>query len=109
MRVKTADLKNNLSRYLQRLLQTRESITILHRNRPVARIVPLRGRAGASDAEWAEERESIQAKAARKGVKIRMTEEAPPPMKDLDVKPTPAPDRRTDIETVTRLRREKAY
>jgi prevent-host-death family protein len=39
-RVKIADLKNNLSRYL-RAVEDGDTVEILHRDRPIARIVPI--------------------------------------------------------------------
>ena len=56
MAVKIADLKNNLSRHLARVLRGSE-ITVYDRNTPVARILPYRtadsvraaGKAGAQD------------------------------------------------------------
>ncbi len=40
MEVKTGQLRNQLSRYLKRVRQTGDSITVLDRNRPVAEIRP---------------------------------------------------------------------
>lgn len=40
MEVKTGELRNQLSRYLKRVRQTGDSITVMDRNRPVAEIIP---------------------------------------------------------------------
>lgn len=40
MEVKTGELRNQLSRYLKRVRQTGESITVMDRNCPVAEIRP---------------------------------------------------------------------
>ncbi|MFU8847441.1 MAG: type II toxin-antitoxin system Phd/YefM family antitoxin [Opitutales bacterium] len=40
MEVKTGELRNQLSRYLKRVRQTGDIITVLDRNRPVAEIRP---------------------------------------------------------------------
>lgn len=40
MEVKTGELRNQLSRYLKRVRQTGDSITVLDRNRPIAEIRP---------------------------------------------------------------------
>lgn len=40
MEVKTGELRNQLSRYLKRVRQTGESITVMDRNRPVAELRP---------------------------------------------------------------------
>lgn len=40
MEVKTGELRNQLSRYLKRVRQTGDSITVLDRNRPIAQIRP---------------------------------------------------------------------
>jgi len=41
--VKTGQLRNQLSRYLRRVRQTGQSITVMDRNRPVAEIRPYAG------------------------------------------------------------------
>lgn len=39
--VSTADLRNNLSDYIWRVSQTRETVTVTSRGRPVAILAPL--------------------------------------------------------------------
>lgn len=40
MRVKTGELRNHLSRYLKRVRQTGDPITVMDRSRPIATIMP---------------------------------------------------------------------
>lgn len=47
-RVKVAELKNNLSRYLEHV-RAGGTVLVLHRDRPVARIVPVSGEAPGRD------------------------------------------------------------
>jgi prevent-host-death family protein len=109
MEVKTGDLKNNLSRYLKQVALTGESITILDRNRPVAKITPIRGKRGAPETAWAKERAKLLARAEKLGIKIRISETEPRPLKSLGIEPRVAPDGRTDINSVVEMRREKDY
>jgi prevent-host-death family protein len=109
MRVKIGELKNNLSRYLKRVAQTGESLTILDRNRPVGKLTPWRGKTAAKKTAWEKERERILAKAARLGIKISIPERKPVPMRELNISPRTAPDGRTDVNAVIQMRREKDY
>jgi prevent-host-death family protein len=109
MDVKTGDLKNNLSRYLKRVAETGESITILDRNRPVARITPIRRKRGTPESAWSKERAKLLARAAKLGIKIQISEKEPRSFKSLGIHPRIAPDGRTDIDTVASMRREKDY
>jgi antitoxin (DNA-binding transcriptional repressor) of toxin-antitoxin stability system len=109
MNVKTGELKNNLSRYLKRLAETGESITILDRDRPVAKITSIRGKRGAPESTWAKERIRLLAKAVKLGIKITIPEKEPGPLRGMKFRPQIAPDGRTDIETVNEMRREKDY
>ncbi len=109
MQVKTGELKNNLSRYLRQLERTGGSITILDRNRPVAKITPIRGKRGAPESTWSKERAKLLAQAEKLGISISVPEAEPKPLKSLGIEPRVAPDGRTDIDTVARMRREKDY
>jgi antitoxin (DNA-binding transcriptional repressor) of toxin-antitoxin stability system len=109
MDVKTGELKNNLSRYLKRLAETGESITILDRDRPVAKITPIRGKRGTPESTWTKERTRLLAKAAKLGIKITLHEKEPSPLREMKLRPQIAPDGRTDVETVIEMRREKDY
>jgi antitoxin (DNA-binding transcriptional repressor) of toxin-antitoxin stability system len=109
MRVKTGDLKNNLSRYLKHLAQTGESITILDRDRPVAKITPIRKRRGVPESAWVMERAKLLARAEKLGIQIAIPESEPRPLKSLGIEPRIAPDGRTDIDSVVEMRKEKDY
>lgn len=109
MEVKTGELKNNLSRYLKRLAETGEAITILDRNRPVARILPMRGNRGSKKSAWSVERAKMLERASKLGIQLTIPEIQPKPMRDLKFKPEVAPDGRVDIDTVVSMRREKDY
>lgn len=109
MDVKTGELKNNLSRYLKRVAETGEPITILDRNRPVARLTPIRGPRGKKSSAWEKERAQILARASKLGIKIRLPETEPKSLKSLNIVPKVAPDGRTDVDTVADMRKEKDY
>jgi len=109
MQVKTGELRNHLSRYLKRLAQTGESVTILDRNRPVARLVPLKGKRKHADASWEKEKAKLLARAEKLGIKITLTANRPQPMRDL-VLPPPSPTEKGSRENaVVEMRREKDY
>lgn len=109
MDVKTGELKNNLSRYLKRLAETGEAITIFDRNTPVARIFPLQRKRGAKPSEWAKRRAETLKKAAKLGIKMTIPEKEPRLLRDIPINPRIAPDGRTDIDTVAQMRRERDY
>ena len=109
MDVKTGELKNNLSRYLKRVAETGEPITILDRNRPVARLTPIRGPRGKKSSAWEKERAQILARALKLGIKIRLPETEPKSLKSLNITPKIAPDGKTDRDTVSEMRKEKDY
>lgn len=109
MKVKTGELKNNLSRYLKRLADTGESITILDRNRPVARITSIRGKRGMPETAWTKERAGLLARAAKLGIKISVPEMEPKLLKSLGVEPRAVAGRRTKRNTVVEMRKEKDY
>lgn len=106
MNVKTADLKNNLSRYLRQIRRTGESIVVCDRDKPVATLSPL---ARDADAEWRRYRAEAVARAQEIGLEIdiplsRPTKGSMPPFR-----PIPAPDGRTDIRTIDLVRGERDY
>lgn len=109
MDVKTGDLKNNLSRYLKRVAQTGEPITILDRNKPVARLMPIPQSRKRKISTWEKERADMLARAEKLGIKIRISEKEPRPLNSLGITPRVAPDGRTDINSVVEMRREKDY
>jgi antitoxin (DNA-binding transcriptional repressor) of toxin-antitoxin stability system len=106
MNVKTADLKNNLSRYLRHIRDTGESILVCDRERPVATLSPLQRDAGS---EWCRLREETLARARAAGLEIEMPTQRPSRPALPRLTPTVAPDGRTDVQTSDLLRQEKPY
>lgn len=111
MQIKTAELKNNLSKYLRRVRETGESITICDRDKPVAVLSPLPPEAVESeeDREWLKERERILKKAKKLGGRLTLSRKCPRPMRELALHPTLAPDGRTDIKTIDLVRGGRDY
>lgn len=111
MQIKTAELKNNLSKYLRRVRETGEPITICDRDKPVAVLSPLSPEAVEceEDREWLKERERILKKAKKLGVRLTLSRKRPRPMKELGLHPTLAPDGRTDIKTIDLVRGGRDY
>ena len=107
MQVETREFRNNLSRYLKRITESGETIILLDRNQPIAKIAPVRGKQRAPASAWKKERSLLLAKAAKLGISISLPEKEPKPLRETIFKPQIAPDGRTDIETVVRMRREK--
>jgi antitoxin (DNA-binding transcriptional repressor) of toxin-antitoxin stability system len=106
MNVKTADLKNNLSRYLRHIRNTGETILVCERDRPVATLSPLQRD---DDAEWRRFREEAQARAETAGLVIEIPAQRPAQSALPRLTPTVAPDGRTDVQTSALLRQEKPY
>ncbi len=52
IRVKTAEFKNHLSRYLGILRTTGETITVYDRNTPVAKVTPIEKQSGKPPSIW---------------------------------------------------------
>lgn len=103
MRVKTAELKNNLSKYLRRVREKGETIIVCDRDEPVATLSPF---ACDKDEAWQRRRQELLAMAKKGGYTIRVPEKRPVmPM----FEPTVAPDGRTDINTVEEMRKERDY
>jgi antitoxin (DNA-binding transcriptional repressor) of toxin-antitoxin stability system len=104
VKVKTAELKNNLSRYLRRIRETGETIVICDRDKPVAMLGPLPVREPEKNqAEFDE----LQLRFAEAGLELRRPII---PMNQLpEVKTKPAPDGRTEIITVQEMRRSRDW
>lgn len=108
MRVKTAELKNNLSRYLRRVRETGEEIIVCDRDEPIARIVSAKP-TEVDDLGW-EAHKAEMARISKKlgGSPIRVTDKRPPKLKLSG--PHPPGDGRTDIEnTVVWMRQQKDW
>ena len=108
MRVNTAELKNNLSRYLRRVRQTGETITVCERNRPVAKLSPLDGGKQSARGRNQKEREALMRKAEALGIVLRLPQ-ADRPMREIDVEPEVASDGRTDRATIEWVRGDRDY
>jgi len=106
MRVKTADLKNNLSKYLNRIRDTGETIVVCDRDEPIATLTPI-GRD--ADAEWERLRVEALARAEKIGIKIEIPPRRPSRAAKPSARPTLAPDRRRDIRTIDLVRKERDY
>jgi antitoxin (DNA-binding transcriptional repressor) of toxin-antitoxin stability system len=106
MNVKTADLKNNLSRYLRRIRETGETILVCDRDQPVATLAPLQ-RDG--DSEWARFRTEAVARAEAVGLELDLPERRPPLRALPRLMPGVAPDGRIDVQTADLLREGKPY
>ncbi|MFA6032810.1 MAG: type II toxin-antitoxin system Phd/YefM family antitoxin [Myxococcota bacterium] len=106
MNINTAELKNNLSKYLKRIQRTGETIIVCDRDEPVATLSPV---ARDDDSEWRRYREEAQARALKSGVNLEIPERKPVPGDKMQVTPTIAPDGRADIETISFERNGKSY
>jgi prevent-host-death family protein len=106
MNVKTADLKNNLSRYLRRVRETGETIIVCDRDEPVATLSPIMRN---EDAEWTRYREEALARARQIGLKIDIPAKRPTGRCMPEVTPTVAPDGRTDLRTIDFTRGGRDY
>ncbi len=111
MRVKTADLKNHLSKYLRRVRETGESITICDRDKPVAILssLPADAAGAVEDRKWLDERERLLKKAKELGIRITVPTRRPRPMREIFGEPPVAPDGRTDIKTIDLIRGGRDY
>lgn len=101
MNVKTADLKNNLSKYLRRVRERGETIIVCDRDEPIATLSPV---VRDEDAEWAKQRAEALARAQKAGLTIDIPLKRPGPAPLMDITPTVAPDGRTDINTIDLVR-----
>jgi antitoxin (DNA-binding transcriptional repressor) of toxin-antitoxin stability system len=106
MNVKTADLKNNLSRYLRQIRKTGESIVVCDRDEPVATLSPL---VRDADAEWTRYRTEALARAKEIGLKLDIPMQRPTKGCMPSVRPIVAPDGRTDIRTIDLVRGGRDY
>ena len=106
MNVKTADLKNNLSRYLARVRETGESIIVCDRDKPVAILSPLDRN---EDAEWNRYRTEALARAKKIGLALHIPARRPARSHSSDIRPVVAPDGRTDMATIDLVRKGRDY
>lgn len=107
MHVKIADLKNNLSRYLARVREMGESIIVCDRDTPVAVLSPLERD---DDAEWKRYRTEALARAKKIGLALNIPARRPREgARKLPSSPVVAPDGRTDVNTIDRIRKGQDY
>ena len=106
MHVKTADLKNNLSKYLHRVRETGETLVVCDRTEPIATLSPI---AKTSDTEWQQYREEALDRAKRIGLTIDIPPKRPLKPGATKTSQSLAPDRRTDISTIDLIRKSKNY
>lgn len=106
MNVKTAELKNNLSKYLRRV-RAGKTLTVFDRDTPIAVLSPVPPAPDAPtapDRAWQRERLAALARAKKHGVKIDIPLHRPTRPAFPDFKPVRAPDGRTDINTIDLVR-----
>ena len=108
MNVKTADLKNNLSKYLRRV-RAGKTFTVFDRDTPIATLSPVVPAATDDDVAWQRERAATIAKYAKAGVHITPPLKRPPSPIFADIMPSVAPDGRTDIKTIDLVRGGRDY
>jgi prevent-host-death family protein len=106
MNVKTADLKNNLSRYLAQVRETGESIIVCDRDKPVAILSPLDRD---EDAEWNRYRTEALARAKKIGLSLPIPAGRPGKSHPADIRPVVAPDGRMDVTTIELVRKGRDY
>ena len=106
MNVKTADLKNNLSRYLARIRRSGETLIVCDRETPVATLGPIPQR---PDEAWEKFRRETLARAKKIGLSVDIPLRRPDRLNKTRVHPTVAPDGRTDIHTIDLVRKGRDY
>jgi len=107
MKVKTADLKANLSSYVRKVRETGEPVEILLREEAVAYLTPVSG----EKKQTVQEIQGVKA-LERDLADIGLTcQMARPGSKPSDVVPAPvvAGDGRTDLSTIEAIRSEKDW
>jgi antitoxin (DNA-binding transcriptional repressor) of toxin-antitoxin stability system len=104
--VKTADLKNNLSRYLTQIRHSGETLIVCDRNEPIATLSPL---VRDKDVEWRRYREQALARAKKAGLTIDIPWRRPTRAAKPRVHPTMAPDGRADVRTIDLVRGGREY
>jgi len=106
VKVKTADLKNNLSRYLRRVREMGETIIVCDRDEPVAALTPLTRN---DDAEWTRQRAEALARASTLGLTLEIPLKRPRSACMRPTKPVVARDGRTDVRTIDLVRDNRGW
>jgi antitoxin (DNA-binding transcriptional repressor) of toxin-antitoxin stability system len=106
MRVKTAELKNHLSRWLREVRERGVTIAVCDRDKPVALLSPLsEGKEG--NHEWRRECETLRHRFEKVGLTCRPP---PEPQSGLpETEPSALPDGRTGISTVEEMRKSRDW
>jgi prevent-host-death family protein len=107
MQARIAELKNNLSRLLREMAASGQPITVLDRNTPIAKIIPLGPKARPS--VWDKERAALERRAERFGIRLTTSRRDPAAVAARLPKAAVAPDGRRDVATVPALRSERDY
>lgn len=107
MKVKTADLKPNLSSYVRYVRETGEPVEILLREKSVAYLTPVCGEKRPTP-QQIQDAKALERALAETGLTCQMGRASSDP---ADVVPTPvaAGDGRTDVSTVDTMRNEKDW
>lgn len=105
MNVKTAELKNNLSKVLRRVRAGRV-VTVFDRGTPIATLAPI---VPSAEAAWRQRMEKLQARAAKLGIMLTLPVMPPPPRVFEGVAPALAPDGRSDLATIDLVRGGRDY
>ena len=105
MRVKTAELKANLSRYVRHVRESGEPVEIFLRDELVAYLTPAEGAHHLTPDEMAKQRD-LESSFSEAGLICQL---ARPAVKIPAVNPSVAGDGREDRVTVAELRAEKAW
>ena len=106
--VKTAELKNNLSKFLRRV-RAGKTITVFDRDQPIALLSPIfrvspSAAAAEPDRAWQRERLAALARAKKHGFEIDVPLTRPTRPLFQDTSPILAPDGRADINTIDLVR-----
>jgi antitoxin (DNA-binding transcriptional repressor) of toxin-antitoxin stability system len=106
VKVKTAQLKNHLSRYLHQVRKRGETIIVCDRDQPIASLSPLAA-GEAEDPRRLKEAAELRQRFEQVGLTCRpptsLTARLP------KTEPVPAPDGRTDRSTVEEMRRASGW
>jgi prevent-host-death family protein len=106
MQVKTAELKNNLSKYLRRVREMGETIIVCDRDEPVAALTPINRD---EDAEWTRRRAEALARANALGITMEIPLQRPRAACMRPPKPVRARDGRTDVNTIDLVRKNRDW
>ncbi len=107
MKVKSAELKANLSRYLKTVRETKEPIEILIREEPVAYLTPIEQKSDIESSEEMKKLLHLKQALAKDGIILSLND-IPTGAKSTP-EPVVAHDGRTDMNSIQELRAEKDW